>query len=180
MATRLGFARVLDQIVIDEVFACVRANLQTTGAGAADVIYAVNLSPQSIADARFGSWLLSELGRSSTLAKQVVFHVAEYAAIGMLDTVSDLAARLAALGSALAIDHFAAAARSFGYLQSVQLRYVKLDGGFVSALPSNPNERFFVGAPIDVTHALDLPVIAEHVESREELDALIGLIVDAV
>jgi diguanylate cyclase (GGDEF)-like protein len=180
MATRLGFARALDQIVIDEVFACVRANLQSPCAGGDDVVYAVNLSPQSIADSRFVAWLLSELERSRTLAKHVVFEVAEYAAIGMLDTVRDLAARLAALGSGLAIDHFAAAARSFGYLQSVQLRYVKLDGGFVSALPSNADERFFVGALIDVAHGLDLRVIAEHVESREELDALIALNIDAV
>lgn len=174
VAARLGYGTVLDQMVIEQVV----RELEAQGNKVSLPRYAVNVSAASLKDPNFVAWLVNYLQRAPTAASRIIIEVAEYGALGALEQIRELAPRLKALGTGLAFDHFGAAARSFGYLQSLPLEYIKLDGGFVSALPASPDERFFIGAMVEVAHGLDIPVIAEYVETEQEIQVLRQLHLD--
>ena len=178
VAARLGFARSLDQIIVEKVIAEVKNDVAVARFDEAH--FAVNLTGAALRDAGFVAWLVDTLMDEPQVSRRLIFEVSEYAGLGMLEAMRKLALRLEEVGAGLAFDHFGTGGRSFGYLQGIRLSYIKLDGGFVAALPSNPDERFFVNALVDVAHGLELPVIAERVETDAELEVLRSMGVDGV
>jgi EAL domain-containing protein (putative c-di-GMP-specific phosphodiesterase class I) len=78
-------------------------------------------------------------------------------------------------GVKVGLDDFGTGYSSLSYLRMFPLDFVKVDRSFIHELGVGATERAIVGSIIDLAHALGMAVVAEGVESREQLDQLVGL-----
>jgi diguanylate cyclase (GGDEF)-like protein/PAS domain S-box-containing protein len=80
--------------------------------------------------------------------------------------------RLKALGVRIAMDDFGTGYSSLSYLQAFPFDKIKIDQSFISKVKSNPQSAAIVRAVIGLAHGLNLPVLAEGVETRDQLEFL--------
>src|SRR5262249_27712188 len=80
--------------------------------------------------------------------------------------------RLKALGVRIAMDDFGTGYSSLSYLQSFPFDKIKIDRAFITNLDRSPQSAAIVRAVIGLGQGLAVPVIAEGVESKEQLAIL--------
>jgi EAL domain-containing protein (putative c-di-GMP-specific phosphodiesterase class I) len=80
--------------------------------------------------------------------------------------------RLGTLGIHVGLDDFGTGYSALGYLQRFTLQFLKIDRSFVSRLGSSDRDDAVVAAVVALAHAHELVVVAEGVETQEQLDAL--------
>ncbi len=174
MAKRLGILRALDEVTV-------RAALRELGHGGhGDVPLAVNLFPASVQDAGFIDWLCGQMAQHPALAQRLRFEVAEYGVVENLAALRDFIQRVAAGGARMGLDHFGRGFASFGYLGTLKLDYLKIDGSYIRGIDHGKDNQFFVESIVQIAHGLDIQVIAESVETEAEMAVLRTLRVDGM
>jgi diguanylate cyclase len=91
-----------------------------------------------------------------------------------VDKVREKLAELSSMGVAVSIDDFGTGYSSLSYLQTFPLCSLKIDRSFVRGLHNDQAKADIVSAVIAVAHSLSLEVVAEGVETEEELSVLKG------
>ena len=133
----------------------------------------VNLSGQSVSDRTFHAWaseLLAKAGEG-VLAKLCI-EVTETAAVTNLADAALFIQSLRASGVRVALDDFGAGASSFGYLKSLPVDYLKIDGQFVRDVVTDPLDGAAVRCFVDVAHVLGIETVAEFVDDPAVLQHL--------
>ncbi|MGH8986643.1 MAG: EAL domain-containing protein, partial [Acidimicrobiia bacterium] len=87
--------------------------------------------------------------------------------------------RLKELGVRLAIDDFGTGYSSLAYLGRFPIDVLKIDRGFIAGLGANRSDHAIVASMIDLAHTLGLTVVAEGVETADQLATLAALGCDA-
>lgn len=173
MAESLGLASELDKVVIEKVLQHAQANIATGQK------YAINLSASSL-NASFFDWLTEKLKNADQLAKHMIFEMTEFAAINNLDLAQQLIAKLARFNCQITLDHFGRGFSTFGYLRSLKVNYLKIDGSYIRGIDKQVDNQFFVHSLVDIAHSLDIHVIVENVETESERGILSQLLVDGM
>jgi EAL domain-containing protein (putative c-di-GMP-specific phosphodiesterase class I) len=174
VAKRLRLAGEFDRAMILEVLGRLAAKRY------GDVPVAVNLFPASLQNKEFVDWLCAELGKVPEAASRLLIEVTEYGMIENVDALRDFISRVGAFGTRVGLDHFGRGFSSFGYLSTLKLDYIKVDGSYVRGILSNKDNQFFVESVIKVAHSLEIKVFVVSVETDEELNLLASLGVDGV
>ena len=174
MAERLGMTRGFDKLVVEAILERMAARPYEQDK------YAVNLAPGSLHDPDFVNWLYAEVSRRAIHASKLIFEVPEYGAVRELDAVREMVTRLGALGCRFCLDHFGRGVTSFGYLSTLKIHYLKIDGSYIRGIDRDQDNQFFVHSVAGIARGLDIQVIAEAVETQEEWDALRNLRVDGI
>ena len=168
-AQQLGLMGELDRVIVARV-------LEHCAEHGGD--HSVNVSAASIADGAFTDWLSQRLSAQPDLAKRLIFEWPEYAVQPYLGELRELIAGLRPMGVRFCLDHFGRGFGGFGYLHSLKLDLIKIDGSFVRGLHQQPDHRFYLRSVADIAHGLDARVIAETVENAEEWQAIQQLNID--
>jgi EAL domain-containing protein (putative c-di-GMP-specific phosphodiesterase class I) len=174
MAERLGLASQLDRLAVSALLDHLKSNAGCSGT------YALNLSSTSLHDAPFMQWLCTTLEQSAKCASRVLIEFPEYAATADLQTTRELIERLNELGCKCGIDHFGKGFSSFGYLRSLPLSYLKIDGSYVRNIDRDRDNQFFVQSLADTMHSIDIRVYAQAVETSAERKTLEAAGIDGI
>jgi EAL domain-containing protein (putative c-di-GMP-specific phosphodiesterase class I) len=133
----------------------------------------VNLTVFQLARTDLPRVVASALHRSGLPAGRLIVEVTEDRFLERADGVAQLAG-LRELGVKIAIDDFGTGFAGLGYVQRLPIDTIKIDRSFVSLLPSHATSGHIVRAIFDLATACDLRVVAEGVETDEQLVALAG------
>jgi diguanylate cyclase (GGDEF)-like protein/PAS domain S-box-containing protein len=165
-AERYGLMPSIDRWVIRETFlTMVKYSVQ----GAQITI---NLSGNSLDDETLLEYVLGQLDEFSVQPAQICFEITETAAIRHLNKAQQFIQAFRKLGGKIALDDFGSGFSSFRYLKSLSVDYIKIDGGFVNDMLSNPENLVMVEAITQIAHTLGMEVVAEHASNLEIIDRL--------
>src|SRR5262245_40046546 len=106
--------------------------------------------------------------------------ITEGVLISDLSRAVSILRRLKALNVRIAMDDFGTGYSSLSYLQSFQFDKIKIDQAFISNVERNAQSATIVRAVIGLARGLDLPVVAEGVETRQQLSFLASEACDSV
>jgi len=174
VAEQSGLAADLDRLAIGKLLDYLSAN------PADSCRYAVNLTASSLHDTTLVEWLCRELQADKERNRRIAFEFPESGVLRDIETTRTVVDKLSALGCNCGIDHFGRGFNSFGYLRSLGVQYLKIDGGYTRNIHLESDNQFLIKALAYTAHSVDIRVIAEAVESREELDAIRSLNIDGV
>ena len=132
----------------------------------------VNLSARQLDDPDLVEFVETAVARAGITTDEICMEITESALMGDTDSATERLDELRRLGISLGIDDFGTGYSQFEYLHRLPLDVLKIDRYFVSGLGSEADAGVIVSAIIDLAHALGLIVIAEGVETREQLIAL--------
>lgn len=147
--------------------------------GVGQGVLAINLSPQSAADADFVAWLSEQLRTLGPLCKQLAFEVSEFGALRNPAAALHISEMLRVYGAKLGIDHFGLDPQGAQMLRDTVPHYVKLSGALTEDALSGPENAELLASFVRLAHSLDVVVIAQRVENQAQVDALAQVGVDA-
>ncbi len=130
---------------------------------------AVNLSPVQFLHGDLVSLVHSILLETGLPPGRLELEITEGVLIGDFDRGLALLRRLKALGVRIAMDDFGSGYSSLSYLQSFPFDKIKIDREFVMNLGRNAQSAAIIRAVIGLGHGLDVPIVAEGVETQEQL-----------
>jgi diguanylate cyclase (GGDEF)-like protein/PAS domain S-box-containing protein len=141
---------------------------------------AVNLSPAQFAHGDVVGLVHAILLETGLSPGRLELEITEGVLIEDFDRGLALLRRLKALGVRISMDDFGSGYSSLSYLQAFPFDKIKVDRAFVMNLGRNPQSAAIVSAVIDLAHGLDMSVVAEGVETKEQLSFLTSEDCDAV
>lgn len=133
---------------------------------------AVNLSAMQFQQKDLSTMIAGTLAQVGLDPKFLELEVTESIIMKSAETAEATLQDLHALGVKISIDDFGSGHSSLGYLKRFPVSKLKIDTSFVRDISTNPDDRRLVGAVITLAHSLNLKVVAEGVETEEQLDYL--------
>ncbi len=142
---------------------------------------AVNISARQFAQPDLVDMVRQVLRETGLPAASLKLELTESALVDDPETALSAMRRLKALGVSLAIDDFGTGYSSLSYLQRFPVDVLKIDRSFVRDLPrEDADSRALVRAIAALADSLRMSIVAEGVETRDQLDLLIALGCEAV
>ncbi|WP_292069451.1 bifunctional diguanylate cyclase/phosphodiesterase [Brevundimonas sp. UBA7534] len=133
---------------------------------------AVNLSPVQLGHVdlpRLVHQILVETGLSPT---RLELEITETAMISDMERTTHILRQLKALGVSIAMDDFGTGYSSLSTLRAFPFDKIKLDRSFMSELDGGPQSSAIIRAVLALGESLEIPVLAEGVETLEQLSFL--------
>ena len=132
----------------------------------------VNLSARQLGDPELVGFVEQAVADAGITTDEICMEITESALMGDAESATEQLDQLRRLGISLGIDDFGTGWSQFEYLNRLPLDVLKIDRYFVSGLGVDQNAAVIVNAIIELAHALGMIVIAEGVETREQLEVL--------
>ena len=177
VAEKAGLIGETGQRVIQKVLADMRG---WHAKGLALVPVAINVSPSQLRDNRFTSWLTEQLQSFGISPENIVVEITEGTLMeqgaGSLEAIRTLAAS----AIKISIDDFGTGYSSLSYLKRMPVYELKIDRSFVNDIASDSDDAAIAGAIISLAKSLQLKVVAEGVETAQQLRTLQALGCDLV
>ena len=138
----------------------------------ADLTVAVNVSAVQLRTPDFVGQVAKTLARSGLAPHRLVLELTESVLMDDVDDAIDAFCALRQLGVRIAIDDFGTGFSSLATLADLPIDMLKVDRSFIAAMGSSPAHSALVGGVVSLADRLGLPVVAEGVETEEQLEAL--------
>jgi diguanylate cyclase (GGDEF)-like protein len=159
---RFGWSARHDLVMLETVFEQLPRH---------DQKLALNLSAATFAKAGALIEAMELLKRHAHLAPRLILEIGEEQ-VPDQQTLEDLTRQLKDLGYSLALQHFGGRFSMIGNLSSLGLAYLKIEGSYIRNIDHERHKRLFIEAMQRAAHGIDLPLIAERVETQGEFEVL--------
>lgn len=136
---------------------------------------AVNLSPIQVEHPRFVETLLERVTAHRFPPQNLEIEITENVIMNDLEQISRKLKELADTGIRIAIDDFGTGYSSLNYLHRLPIHTLKVDQSFVKAIRSGEDGACIVNAIVAMAHGLKLEIVAEGVETDDQLSYLTSL-----
>lgn len=135
---------------------------------------AVNVSALQLQQKEFVDQVATVLEKNKNIC-DLDIEVTESLLMGDLDGSIEKLNKVRKMGLAIALDDFGTGFSSLSYLIKLPIDWLKIDKAFIANMTSSPENLSIVTAVIQLAHSLGLKVIAEGVETKEQVN-LLGLL----
>ena len=159
---RFGWSARLDRLMLELVLEHLRKH---------DATLALNLSAASLNDPQALEALFERLAQYPSLGPRLTLEIGEEQ-IPEQSVLEQLTRRLRSLGYSLSLQRFGGRFSMIGNLAHLGLGYLKIDGSYIRAIDQESHKRLFIEAIQRAAHSIDLPLIAERVETQGELQVI--------
>jgi diguanylate cyclase (GGDEF)-like protein/PAS domain S-box-containing protein len=130
---------------------------------------AVNLSPVQFRQGDLFALIRDVLVETGLPGDRLELEITEGVLMADSATVLNILLRIKALGVRIAMDDFGTGYSSLAYLQSFPFDKIKIDRSFVANVDSSPNSAAIIRAVLGLSRGLNIPVIAEGVETEAQV-----------
>jgi diguanylate cyclase (GGDEF)-like protein/PAS domain S-box-containing protein len=144
-------------------------------AGLADLTIAVNLSGRQFRDERLTTMIATALSQSGVDPRSLELEITESVMMDQSSQTTNILDGLVNIGIRVSIDDFGTGYSSLAYLKRFPVHALKIDRGFVRDIETDGDDAAIVKAIVQLAHSMNLRVIAEGVETREQLAYLASL-----
>ncbi|MGA2835338.1 MAG: EAL domain-containing protein [Acidimicrobiales bacterium] len=145
---------------------------QARGRGLSDMTMSVNVSARQLQDPDFYDDVQDALDGSGLDPSHLVLEVTETDLVVDIAQIGTTMQRVRDLGVHLALDDFGTGYSSLLYLQGMPIDRLKIDRSFVASLGEVGHDGTIIQTVIDLAHTLGIIVVAEGVETEDELQAV--------
>jgi diguanylate cyclase (GGDEF)-like protein len=152
-----------------------RAATDLAALGPSALVVSVNVAARQLREPAFASRAERIVAAAGVVPQRVVLELTESALLEPDPIVDANVQRLGAAGFALAIDDFGTGYSSLAYLKRLAVDWIKIDRMFVQDLADDENDRTLVRTIIRMAGELGVGVIAEGVETEEQLELLAAM-----
>lgn len=133
-----------------------------------DITVHINLASAQLSDVHFVALVEALLAKYQVPAHLVGFEVTETSILADIPLARSLLQRLKDMGICLSIDDFGTGYSSLSQLKNLPVNMLKIDRSFIMDLESSQDDRKIVEAIIAMAHKLNIKVLAEGIETREQ------------
>ncbi|MEP7706121.1 EAL domain-containing protein [Paraglaciecola sp. 25GB23A] len=172
IAEHTGLIVPIGKFVIEQALSLLK-EWQTIGQQ--PYIISVNLSPRQFRDAELLSFIKDTLNDTGVSPENFHLEITEGLLMSGQSYVHEALAEINELGIKLAMDDFGTGYSSLSYLRQYPFDILKIDRSFIHGITSNKADCNLVKATIAMSHSLGLSVVAEGVETKEQLTLLAEL-----
>ena len=136
---------------------------------------ALNISAKQLLEPGFINYLQEKTKEHQVSPSKIVLELTETILVQSFDLVSDKLKLLKQLGFKIHLDDFGTGYSSLKYLKDLPVDAIKIDKQFIDHIVLEENSKVIVKMLIDLAHNLNLTVIAEGVETKEQAEILAKL-----
>jgi EAL domain-containing protein (putative c-di-GMP-specific phosphodiesterase class I) len=133
---------------------------------------ALNASVHSLLDLKFPDRFTSLLRKHHTPAQDVILEITETGLLNQMSSTLDVLTRLRVKSIQLSIDDFGTGYAMMQQLVNIPATELKIDRSFVMEMQANSSDRVMVAKSIEIGHDMGMKVVAEGVETEQQLQAL--------
>ena len=169
VAEQSGLIKVIGARVLREACRFAR-RLADSGHGA--LCIAVNVSPHQLCAEGFIDSVREALQEAGISPQRLEIEITENALIASLHEAIARLEALRAMGVRLALDDFGTGYSSLTYLQRLPVQMLKIDKSFIDRIMETGANKTIIRTIVDMAHQMDMTVVAEGVETAEQLEYL--------
>lgn len=172
MAEKLDKIVDIDRMIIEKVIEEIKdKNLH-------DQQFGINVSSRTIHDEQFLIWLERRLLRDPAVSKNLIFEITEFGLQQNIKTSKRFIDMIHRAGSRVTVERFGVGLTSFKFFRDLKPDYIKMDSTYTRDIDEDKNNQYFLRLMVDLAHRLSITVLAESVESQEEIFTLEKLFID--
>lgn len=172
MAEKLDKIVEIDRMIIEKVITEIAdKNLH-------DQQFGINISSRTIHDEQFLIWLERRLLRDPAISKNLVFEITEFGLQQNIKTSKRFIDMIHRAGARVTVERFGVGLTSFKFFRDLKPDYIKMDSTYTRDIDEDKNNQYFLRLMVDLAHRLSITVLAESVESQEEIFTLEKLFID--
>ncbi|EEH98427.2 diguanylate cyclase (GGDEF) domain-containing protein [Clostridium sp. 7_2_43FAA] len=141
---------------------------------------AINLSEVQIRDEDIVSFISESLKFYDLSAEYIEFEITESIIMKSAERNISTLEKLKKLGVSLALDDFGTGYSSLSYLRTLPIDVLKIDKSFIDGIVIEEKSEYIINSIVELSHYLSLLVVAEGVETKEQLDFLKRISCDVI
>ncbi len=169
IAEETGFIAQMSEWALRE--AC-KTNKYWQDEGYEHLTVSLNLSPRQFRDENIATTIANILQETGLNPQYLELEINEATVMDNIEIATERLMKIKAIGVQISIDHFGAGYTSISHLKRFPINAIKIDQNYIKGVPNNPNDSAITNAFIALAHNLGFDIVAEGVETAEQVQYL--------